>query len=161
MDQTTHASGGPDEEAARASAVLDPAMQALTRIVHTYASAQTPVFQPDHWRGLQPDPYALRRASDALADREGLDLELTAISIAAEAIALGPELHRASITTCGGIQRGVSWVRGVSWIMNATPPAISPALHITACQLLAQAGAADQNLRDQGLLSPLGRGRPD
>jgi len=154
MGQPAHAPGGPDREAAGVRAVHDPAVQALARIVHTYAPEQTSAFQPDHWRGLQPDPYALRRVSDALADRSGLDLELTAIKIAAEAITISPELGCATMTTCGGFCHGVSWVRsqGVSWIMNATPCATTkPAVHITACRLLTQASATDQHLRHRGL----------
>ncbi|WP_067469537.1 hypothetical protein [Actinomadura macra] len=155
MEQAAHAPSRPDGEITNARTVLDPAVNALTRLVHTYALAQTSAFRPDHWRGLQPDPYALRRASDALADREDLDLELTAIRIAAEAIALSPTLRRATMTTCGDVRRGVNWAEGVSWIMNAAPSAVSPAALITAYRLLTQAGAADQHLHERGLLRPL------
>lgn len=149
MSHAVHASGG---RAADAGAVLDPAMQGLTQIVHTYAPTWTPGFQPDHWRGLQPDPYMLRRESDALADHGDLDLEMTAIGIAAQAIALCPELRRVTTTTRGRISRDTSM--GVSWIMNAAPPATMPAAHVAARRLLAQAGATDQQLRRRGL--PLG-----
>ncbi|TMQ92734.1 hypothetical protein ETD83_26705 [Actinomadura soli] len=154
MGRDAHAPGGSGGETVGARAVFVPAAQALTRIVHTYAPAQTPLYRPAHWRGLQPDPYALRRESDALADREGLHLELTAIRIADEAIAISPELN-CTTTTAYGEFRGISWVKGVSWIMNATRPATETAVHIAACRLLAQAAATDLYLRHRGVLSPM------
>lgn len=126
-------------------------MQALTRIVHTYAPAEASVFWPDHWLGLQPDPYTLRRVSDAMADHECLDPELTAIRIAGEAIAVSPELSLAKRITHGRGRREADWAAaGVSWIMSTAPPAPRPAVYNTAYRLLTQAGAADRHLRRLG-----------
>ncbi|TYB43867.1 hypothetical protein [Actinomadura chibensis] len=147
MSQAAHPSG---EEAVGARTTLDPAVQAVARIVDAYAPPQASTFLPHQWKGLQADPYALRRESDALADREDLDLELMAIGIAAQAIALGPELHRIAMATRGRVRCHTSM--GVSWIMMAAPPATGSAAYITACRLLAQAGATDQQLRRRGLL---------
>ncbi|MFI0411186.1 hypothetical protein [Actinomadura sp. 3N508] len=155
MGKDALTAGWSDGKAVGARAVFVPAAQALTRIIHTYAPAQAALFQPAHWRGLQPDPYALRRESDALADRKVLDLELTAIGIANEAIAISPELNNTTTTACGRLRHGISWVKGVSWIMNAARPVTDAAADTNACRLLAQAAAIEPHLRDRGVRSPM------
>ncbi|WP_147339385.1 hypothetical protein [Actinomadura spongiicola] len=149
MDHHAPAAQGPDAENTGTRSILDAATQALTRIVHTYAPGRTAAFRPDHWRGLQPYPYTLHRVRDALAACACHDLERTATKIATEAIALSPELLGATMTACGGARKGVSWIK------SSAPPATKPAVLISAYRLLAEASAADDNLRRRGLLNTL------
>ncbi|MFD0857075.1 hypothetical protein ACFQ07_33015 [Actinomadura adrarensis] len=168
MAPAVPASVEPDD---KAEAVGDPAVRALTRIVREYAPSQASTFRRDHWTGLQPDPYSLRRESDALADRGALELEQAAVNLANEAIALSSML-RAAVITRGNALRSVGWGMGVSWIMNARPTSPTLTVYTTACRLLTRASAVDRyllNRRQRGsrqaaqrpgsALTPLAGGR--
>jgi hypothetical protein len=142
MAQAAPAPGEPDD---KAEAVGDPAVRALTRIVRKYAPSQAPTFRPDHWTGLQPDPYALRRASDALADHGALELDQAAVNLANAAIALSPKLHSVVVAR-GNALRSVGWGMGVSWIMDASPTSPTLTVYATACRLLTRASAVDWHM---------------